>query len=106
GGADVAGGFELELVRRQALHADRRPVARRAAAARIVAQADRAVPPWSGGVAPGQFRAGMLEPAVAALALAAQPELVEVAPDARAQVPAECIAIAVFEPVAAKHRDQ
>src|SRR5690606_31808845 len=50
GGADVAGGFELELVRRQALHADRRPVARRAAAARIVAQADRAVPPWSGGV--------------------------------------------------------
>src|SRR5690606_697745 len=85
GAADVSGGLDLELVRRKALHADRGPVAGRAAG--VVAQADGAVPPWPGGVAPVQFGAGVFEAAIAAFAFAAQPELVEVAADARAQVP-------------------
>src|SRR3546814_9367878 len=82
GGADVAGGLDLELVGRQSLHADRGPVAVAAGGIRVVAQADRAIPPRPGGMAPEQFGAGVLQLAVAAFALAAQPELVEVAADA------------------------
>src|SRR5690606_26114409 len=77
GAADVSGGLDLELVRRKALHADRGPVAGRAAAG-VVAQADGAVPPRPGGVAPVQLGAGVFEAAIAAFAFAAQPELVEV----------------------------
>src|SRR5690606_27015159 len=80
------------------------PVAGRAAG--VVAQADGAVPPWPGGVAPVQFGAGVFEAAIAAFAFAAQPELVEVAADARAQVPAQCVVVADLELVAAEHRDQ
>src|SRR3546814_15534520 len=88
GGADVASGLDLELVGRQSLHADRGPVAVAAGGIRVVAQADRAIPPRPGGMAPEQFGAGVRKAAVAAFALAAQPELVEVAADAGAQVPA------------------
>src|SRR3546814_5423691 len=57
-------------------------------------------------MAPEQFGAGVLQLAVAAFALAAQPELVEVAADAGAQVPAQGIVITALELVAAEHGDQ
>src|SRR3546814_12867140 len=68
---------------------------------RVVAQADRAIPPRPGGMAPEQFGAGVRKAAVAAFALAAQPELVEVAADAGAQVPAHGIGITSLALVAA-----
>src|SRR3546814_13106617 len=57
-------------------------------------------------MAPEQFGAGVRKAAVAAFALAAQPELVEVAADAGAQVPAQGIVITALELVAAEHGDQ
>src|SRR5690606_38447727 len=106
GRANVAGGLDLELVGRQSLHADRGPVTVAAGGIRVMAKADRAIPPGAGGVAPEQFRAGVFQPAAAAFAFAAQPELVEVAADARAQVPADGVVLAVLEPIAAEYRDQ
>src|SRR3546814_1981459 len=87
-GADVAGGLDLELVGRQSLHADRDLVAVAAGGIRVVAPADRAIPPRPGGMAPEQFGAGVLQLAVAGFALAAQPELGAVAADAGAKVTA------------------
>src|SRR3546814_9404868 len=57
-------------------------------------------------MAPEQFGAVLWQLAVAAFALAAQPELGEVAADAGAQVPAQGIVITALELVAAEHGDQ
>src|SRR3546814_5998174 len=101
GGADVASGLDLELVGRQSLHADRGPVAVAAGGIRVVAQAARAIPPRPGGMAPEPFGTGVRKAAVAAFALAAQPELVAVAADAGQQVPAQGIVLTALELVAA-----
>src|SRR3546814_20406105 len=52
GGADIAGGLDLELVGRQSLHADSGPVAVAAGSIRVWTPADRGRPHRPGGLAP------------------------------------------------------
>src|SRR5690242_1042283 len=70
GGAQIERGLHVEPVWRQALHAGRQPVARRAVA-KVMAHAQRGVPIGRYGVAPQRLDVTVFQPAAAALAFAA-----------------------------------
>src|SRR6185312_2390409 len=77
GWSDVGGGLDLEPVRRQTLHAEGRPLPLRAGA-EIMAHAQLRAPERGDGVVPQRLELAIFEPAAAAFALAAQPQLVRV----------------------------
>ena len=101
GGADIGGGLNLELVRRQALQADREPVLR-TAGFEVVLGADHHVPPGRDAAAVERFEVRRPGDAAFALALAAQPQAVEIAAEPSRGLPgltAAVIGIADFQAV-------
>ncbi|EOQ79655.1 hypothetical protein K652_15507 [Pseudomonas aeruginosa VRFPA02] len=90
--AEEGGDFRLEVVERQALHAERRPGLRRAGL-EILAHAGDQVPPGTDGVPEQRLDLGVLGLAVEPFAFAAQPQAVDVAADPAAGVPGQRAAV-------------
>ncbi len=83
--AQVAGGLDVEPVRRQALHAEGQPVAVGASAV-VVANAELRVPVGRDGVPPQQLGSRILQPPLRSLPFGLEHRAVEIAPVPRLHV--------------------